>query len=204
MKKKRGVTVMKKVLALLLSFLLLSINAVSLAEVIILESPEMHLDESVDLSDIKDGQTVVIDGYGELTFYDDGWNDKYGFYSTPGIFVRYSASNTSEYYVIRVRILNTKREAYNFREDFGDVVCSFGDDYKFGGFVEELSYRYDDYSSEYNMQDGTGLSTEVDSLYQRDYAVIVTLPNVVKERDTEPLSITFTINGDEVTFIVRE
>ncbi len=199
---------MKRILALLLTVLLLSIQAVSLAEgVIVLETPESKMQDIIDLSDIKNGQTLVINGYGEITFFDEGWHNEYGFFNVPGYnsrAYRYTATNTSEYYVLRVRILNTKYSAYNFQKDFSNVECRYGEGYKFGGVIEELSYRDSDFNSEFNMEYGTELSTDVLPLYQRDYAIIVTLPDVVKERTAEPLSISFTIGENEFTFNVRK
>ena len=189
---------MKRYLAIVLA-LVLTFTAMASAEgVIILAKPETQK-ETVNFDDIKDGQTVVIDGFGEITFNDKGWQDNCGLYSTYGDPYRYKSGPETEYYVLRVDILNTQYEAANFEKTFGAVTCNYGNGYVFGGFHKQT----DAYQSG-RMDNGTDQSWATGVLRGSSYLIIVQLPNAVKDRTNEPLSITFTINENEFTRIVRK
>lgn len=195
---------MKKYLVLIIALSLLFSFCSAIAEnIIILESPEKKNYEPINMDDIKTGQTVFIDGYGEITIVMSDWAEAFG-KSSGGLGVytaEFTSPNDAVYYVIKVKILNTMIKPYNFRHDFGDVVCSFGEEYKFDGFVEELSYANGD---DLTMAKGRGQATDIDPLYEGDYYVAVALPKTVKARTNGSLSITFSIGENVFTYIIRK
>jgi hypothetical protein len=132
-----------------------------------------------------------------------GCQNKIGQYSYGDSWRYYYESGTdAEYYILKVNILNTQFSSVVFKKEFGNIVASYGNGYKFGGWVEQLSEK-STANYYYEMTEGKNWSTNVAPLYSANYYVIVCLPNVVKAR-TEPLSITFTLGENEFTYHVRK
>ncbi len=155
----------------------------------------------MNVFNIRSGETVVIDDYCEVSVYGTEWGEKFGKKNgSLGIYTyEYNAPLDAVYFVIGVKVLNTMKKAHNFRNDFGDVVCSYGDGYAFAGFVEE----YSETENGLTMAKGRGVSTDVDPLYEKKFYVAVTLPKVVQDRVNEPLSVSFKLGGNEFLYRVR-
>lgn len=152
-----------------------------------------------DSYDIRLGETIIVNDYCEVSVYGADWGTGFG-KNAGGLGVytyEYNAPMDSVYFVIGVKVLNTMMEAHNFRNDFGDVICTYGDGYSFAGFVEEYS------ETEYGltMAKGRGVSTDVDPLYEKKFYVAVNLPKTVQDRVNEQLIISFSLGG--TTFIYR-
>ena len=193
---------MKKILSLVLAAVLLLGCSVTFAEggddtgIQMIGGPEDDAAGTVNLDDWKVGETVEIPNIANITLAQVDFKDYLGVLYDSDYF---DSGEQAEYLYICVRVLNTKKTAFNFLPSFGDVICNFGDGYQFGGWKrqEHLSngkwYRYEK-ADEYH---------EIGPLYSCDFCIVVTLPNYVVE-SKEPLSVTFTIGESEFTVNVRK
>lgn len=187
---------MKRVIALVAIFLVLSVQVVYADDtgVQIIGGPELEA-EIINMDDIKVNQLVGISGYADIRIDSAAFTDIILTDNDPIDFV---SGDSADYFQIRVWLLNTKRESYDFYNDFGEVICDFGDGYQFGGWVRQVNLA------------NRGLTKrladdhfKIDMLYEGMFDVVVTLPNHVVN-SKEPLSITFTIGGSEFTYNVRK
>ena len=60
------------------------------------------------------------------------------------------------------------------------------------------------YAADLTMVNGKDAATDVAPLYEKDYFVIVKLPNIIQERTNESLIFTFTIGENVFTYNARE
>ena len=188
---------MKKYLSLaLLVCLLLSNGAACLAEdtgIQIIGGPEVPA-ETVNLDDWKPGQTVDIQGFGELTFVSAEFVNRIENWSMDGI----QSGNEADYLRLIVEILNTQTTDVDFYKLIDSGVCSFDDTYQFGTWKRQyMNMTSDDV---YQQKDQ---SHAISPMYRGKYIIVVTLPNdVVKSK--KPLSITFKIGDNEFTYHHRK
>lgn len=188
---------MKKYLSLaLLVCLLLSNGAACLAEdtgIQIIGGPEVPA-ETVNLDDWKPGQTVDIQGFGELTFVSAEFVNRIENWSIDGI----QSGNEADYLRLIVEILNTQTTDVDFYKLIDSGVCSFDDTYQFGTWKRQyMNMTSDDV---YQQKDQ---SHAISPMYRGKYIIVVTLPNdVVKSK--KPLSITFKIGDNEFTYHHRK
>ena len=100
-------------------------------------------------------------------------------------------------------ILNTQKEPFNFSEDFSDIICTYDDEYQFGGWVRELVVMPDESEALSDKADGS----PVNIMYRREYSIVVTLPTDVCSRvrkQGKPLTVSFMLGDSEFTYIWRE
>lgn len=193
---------MKKILLMLL-ILSMMLTATAFADdtgIQVIGGPEPEA-ETVNMDDWKEGDTVKISDFADITlesvkFVDSirgggewGWTDSC-----------YASGSESEYLRIRLFVLNTKKNAFNYLKVFGDVICDFGDGYQYAGWKrQELKY----YDKEWILYEKADQSYDISPLYSGYFDVVVTLPNYVVE-SKEPLSVTFTIGENEFTINARK
>ncbi len=154
--------------------------------------------ETINLDDLKEGQLVSIPGYADfriekIEFAD--WVEHT--YDLGDIEYGYSSGESADFLRIRLWVLNTKTEPHDYYRDFGEILCDFADQYQFGGWLRQVGMKskkpYDSENKHY----------EIDPLYEGMYDVFVTLPNyVVGSKD--PLSVTFSFGGSEITCHIRK
>lgn len=193
---------MKKIIALLLTLLVVGSSMAALAEdtgIQIIGGNDKPA-EAVNLDNMKVGETVTIDGFGDVTITAAEWCDVIYQYTTSwGSSPRFASGSEAEYLCLEVRILNTQKKAVNYMNMFGDITCDFGDGYQFGGWFRQCSSDKEAASVYSSSSD----SYDIGTLYAGRYAVVVTLPNQVVN-SKEPLSVTFKIGENEFTYHHRK
>lgn len=207
---KRGFYSMKK--SLLFSLLIIALICTSestLADgtgILLISRPEEEID-TINMDDMKIGNTAHIPGYGNITLLSSDFMDfipteptSHGFYNDGRGYENLESGSQAEYLSLRLNILNTQKKPYNFAEDFCDVLCVFGDDYQFGGWSRQERKVDDKY---WTMYPDSDQSDVIDPLYEGIYDIVITLPNYVVE-SKEPLSVTFSIGKNEFTCNIRE
>lgn len=188
---------MKKFLSMMLILSMLLAAAVAFAEdtgIQVIGGPSTEESTPVSLDDMKIGKTVKIDGFGDVTILSADWCN--GLYNTGNTWY---SGDEAEYLYIRLRILNTQKSARDYAQEFHDIVCDFGDGFQFGGWYRQRKSDTDDG----RLYNDAKASYEISPLYAGQYAVVVTLPNLVME-SKEPLSVTFHIGENEFTYHHRK
>lgn len=192
---------MKKIIALLLALLLVCCNlafawAGDDTGIQIIAGGDDQPAETVNLDDMKVGETAKIEGFGEVTITYADWSNSIKYnegWST------WKSGAEADYLYLKIRILNTQKKAQNYLNMFGDVVCEFDDGFQFAGWYRQRDEDTDDgHLYEYST-DGYDISP----LYAGQYGVIVTLPNYVVDSKA-PLSVTFKIGENEFTYHHRK
>ena len=192
---------MKKLLAMILVLtIILSCPAAMASDtgIMIIGGSESAASDAVDLDDMKVNQTVDIDEFGEVTIVKAEWVNE--FYTSDG-WMR--SGDEAEYLFIEVRILNTQKKAQNYHPMFGDIICDYGDGFQFKGWYRQKNSDVDDGSSDVRWYKDAQENYEIEPLYAGRYLVCVTLPNQVRTTE-DPLSVTFTIGGNEFTYHHRK
>ena len=202
---------MKKILSMLLILSMLMGCSVAVAEdtgIQVIGGPE-EATETVNLDDWKEGDVAEISGFGNIqlvsfsfvdsipyeVYINSSWN------SDGATKESFNSGSTADYLRIRIYILNTQKNAFDFYKVFGDeIICTFGDDYKFGGWARQERKVGDRFWVMYQNKD---TSYAIGSLYDGYFDVVVTLPNYVVN-SKEPLSVTFSIGDNEFTVNVRK
>ena len=112
----------------------------------------------------------------------------------------YSAKSgtEAEYAILRVDITNTNKEAKSFHEECTVTVSFDNDEYIFGGLVYQYKYDW----SNGAVLDGRD-KFAIEPFYQGHYAFVCTLPNYVVN-SKKPLSMTITIFGQAITYVIRK
>lgn len=201
---------MRKILSLLLILSMLLGCAAAIAEdtgIQVIGGSEAEA-ETVNLDDWKEGDTAKISGFGDITLVSCGFTDTipYSVYlntwSSDGEAKEsFKSGSSADYLRIRIYILNTQKNPFDFYKVFGDeIICTFGDDYKFGGWARQERKEDDRFWVMYESYDS---SYAINSLYDGYFDVVVTLPNYVVS-SKEPLSVTFSIGDNEFTVNVRK
>ena len=197
---------MKRMLATVLILSVLLGCAAAMADdtgIQIIGAPEVETG-AVNLDDWKENQTAIIPGFGNITldsvqFLDTmgSCNDNGTSWSSTG----FSSGSSADYLRIRIYVLNTQKQAFDFLKTIGDnIVCSFGDGYQFGGWKRQ-EYKCGDKT--WVMYGNKDVSRSIGSLYDGYFDVVVTLPNYVVA-SKEPLSVSFSIGESEFTVNVRK
>ena len=137
---------MKKLISMILVLLIFLTVSVALAEdtgIQIIGGPETEA-AVVSLDDFKVGDTVKIEGYGEVTLtasswanriekYDeDNWVTTYKGWNWGGV-QYYDAGTEAIYLRLQLDILNTQKEPFNYYDGFADIICTYDNEYQFGG-----------------------------------------------------------------------
>ena len=169
------------------------------------------------LANWKEGETVVIPGYGEVTLTKAEWCEKLNkwssetYYSDGAFsFVRtafYDSGDNSVYLHLHIAILNTQLDNYNFYNDFKEISCLYDHQYQFNGWVsiQAVIRRKDGKDRLYclsNVEEGWATSP----FYKDEFDVVVTLPNEVKNRvvnEKKPLVLTFKIGDYDVAYKIN-
>ena len=193
---------MKKIIALLLTLLIVGSSMAALAEdtgIQIIGGNDKPA-EAVNLDNMKVGETAEIEGFGEITITYADWRDSIGYrYSDGYRSLSWKSGAEAEYLYLKIRILNTQKKAQNYLNMFGDVVCEFDDGFQFAGWYRQREEDSDDGYLYESSTDGYDISP----LYAGQYGVIVTLPNYVVDSKA-PLSVTFKIGENEFTYHHRK
>lgn len=189
---------MKKIIALLLTLLVVGSSMAALAEdtgIQIIGGNDKPA-EAVNLDNMKVGETAEIEGFGEVTITFADWKDKIDY---NGGWSMWKSGAEAEYLYLKIRILNTQKKAQNYLNMFGDVVCEFDNGFQFAGWYRQRDKDTDDGYLYESSTDGYDISP----LYAGQYGVIVTLPNYVVDSKA-PLSVTFKIGENEFTYHHRK
>lgn len=207
------------ILTLMVMVMLLGMGANCLADdtgIMIIGGPEVEA-EVVSLDDFKVGDVVDIEGYCEIELTNVTWNgvllkyDKDMYFDTwSGYWEKlelYDPGDDAKYFRLRFNILNTQKEAHDFCEDFQDIVCTYDEEYQFGGWVRQNTTIKSEGRVLEHVLYPSGGGYPIGSMYRGEYSVVVTLPYDVYERVTErgkPLSVNFKLGENEITYIWRE
>lgn len=189
---------MKKIIALLLTLLVVGSCMAALAEdtgIQIIGGNDKPA-EAVNLDNMKVGETAKIEGFGEVTITFADWRNSI---KTSVWNDYWNSGSEAEYLYLKIRILNTQKKAQNYLNMFGDVVCEFDDGFQFAGWYRQREEDTDDGNLYKSSTDGYDISP----LYAGQYGVIVTLPNYVVDSKA-PLSVTFKIGENEFTYHHRK
>ena len=194
---------MKKIIALLLTLLVVGSCMAALAEdtgIQIIGGNDKPA-EAVNLDNMKVGETAKIEGFGEVTITFADWRDTiaHRYSPTNGSGGSWMSGAEAEYLYLKIRILNTQKKAQNYLNMFGDVVCEFDDGFQFAGWYRQREEDTDGGYLYKSSNDGYDISP----LYAGQYGVIVTLPNYVVDSKA-PLSVTFKIGENEFTYHHRK
>lgn len=161
----------------------------------------------VSMNNMNVGDTIAIEGYGNLTITSVGFIDSIPTDIDPGSLSTWRGDARSEirsgpqsdFLRIRIHILNTQHHSVDFLDSFGEVVCCFDNDYQFGGWFRQERFQWEEF---WTMYEDIESSYAIDPLYEGYYDVVVTLPNYVVESKA-PLMVTFSIANNELTCNVR-
>ena len=215
---------MKKILSMLLVFLMLLSASAVLAEgmgVQVIGGPEAE-SEPVSLDDIKLNTDAEIDGYAIISPKSFAFVDWLGTYR-PGENSTYYSNNfhdselylsgeDADYALLKIDITNTARSTKNFISQC-EVKVVFDDKYEYAGWA--FQYNYNNSTRKNN---SFGITSEcqntewvidktdifsIDPMYSGHYCFGCTLPNaVVKSKN--PLRMVITIDGNEITYNIRK
>lgn len=192
---------MKKIIALLLTLLVVGSSMAALAEdtgIQIIGGNDKPA-EAVNLDNMKVGETAEIEGFGEVTITFADYYDTIRHLDSGGYRDTWNSGPEAEYLYLKIRILNTQKKAQNYLNMFGDVICEFDDGFQFAGWYRQRNKDTDDGYLYNSSTDGYDISP----LYAGQYGVIVTLPNYVVDSKA-PLSVTFKIGENEFTYHHRK
>jgi len=174
--------------------------------------------EVVNLEDFKVGETAKIDGFGEVTFSAAEWCGKINKYDRETVFLDmlgkwnylkfYESGTEASYLRLQFDILNIQKEPVDFYEKINDVICVYDEDYMFGGWTRQHVIIRDE-GEELVTLNSTTTGSPIETFYRGQYSVVITLPNDVYQRVTDkknpkPLSVTFMLGDNEVTYVYRE
>lgn len=194
---------MRKLTACIALLLILSLCSSAFAEGIQMiggGNTSSVVENDVDLDNMKVNKTAKIEGFGEVTIIEAGWSDSLMYTNSYGNAYSWNSGAEADYLFLNVRILNTQKEAKEFLAEFGDVICDYGDGYQFKGWIRQFKKDTD----KAHVFEKDTEKYEISPLYAGRYLVVVTLPNIVKESEKEPLSVTFKLGDNDFTYIFRE
>lgn len=187
---------MKKLISMFMALLMIAGMASAMAEgVTILSTPQQQIEaEPVDMSDVKLGQEIEIEGYGVIKIVSCEWVDRFGHYWGD----EWKSGDEAQYLRLVVEILNTQYVNASYIDNTS-VMAAFGDGYEFGGWRRQYKSLTSDKAFERDTD-----KYEIAPLYKGKYAFIVTLPNFVVD-SKDPLSITVQLTDEIVlTYHVRK
>lgn len=169
--------------------------------------------QTVNLDDFKVGDTAEIDGYGEVCLSFTDWCNRIGKYSSSTYYYYgwggedyYEADSEAKYLLLWVHILNTGKASHDFYKDFNEIICTYDDEYQFGGWVRQFVEIKDNGESMLVLNNTEG-STPVGMLYSSNYGVVITLPLAVYNgvtKEGKPLTVSFKLGENEFTYIWRD
>ena len=209
---------MKKIFSVLLVLSMLLIASVALAEdtgIQIIGGPEAEA-EVVSLDDFKVGDIAEIAGYGEVTLNSAYWVSSLPKYDSVTYYsdwdgkwwesAFYESGDEAIYLRLVFDILNTQKESYNFYDDFSEIICTYDDEYQFGGWVRQ-HIIIEDSGKQLHTLSASDVGWPIGMMYRGQYSVVVTLPLDVYTRVMEqdkPLTVSFKLGENEFTYIWRE
>lgn len=156
--------------------------------------------DPVSLEDVKLNVEVEIDELGII---------KPTEYATYNLFYVYQEGSSryteeqrsgaeADYVVFRMDITNTTKEEKNYLSNCSVRVSFDNDEYIFGGKAYQLDYDISEKTPR-NPQDNFPIAP----MYQGHYWFACTLPNAIMNSE-KPLSMTITIDGNEITYNIRK
>ena len=156
--------------------------------------------DPVSLEDVKLNVEVEIDELGIIK------PTEYATYNLFYVYQKGSSRYTEEqrsgaeadYVVFRMDITNTTKEEKNYLSNCSVRVSFDNDEYIFGGKAYQLDYDISEKTPR-NPQDNFPIAP----MYQGHYWFACTLPNAIMNSE-KPLSMTITIDGNEITYNIRK
>lgn len=156
--------------------------------------------DPISLEDVKLNVEVEIDGLGIIK------PTEYATYNLFYVYQKGSSRYTEEqrsgaeadYVVFRMDITNTTKEEKNYLSNCSVRVSFDSDEYIFGGKAYQLDYDISEKTPR-NPQDNFPIAP----MYQGHYLFACTLPNAIMNSE-KPLSMTITIDGNEITYNIRK
>ncbi|MDR0928511.1 MAG: hypothetical protein LBM74_02230 [Oscillospiraceae bacterium] len=169
------------------------------------------------LEDMQDGVPIAIPGYGDvmvicsLTYDTISTREYIGGVGATGYTLQpktYRSGVDADYATLFIRIVNMQRAAYDYLPDITDIMFTYDTSYSF------IGWAYQAEASPFAELPGVGdmrfyrvwegdHRKPIEMLYTGYYLIGATLPNMVFET-TAPLSVTFKLNGNEVTYHIRK
>ncbi|RKJ51755.1 hypothetical protein D7Y05_01440 [bacterium 1XD42-54] len=150
--------------------------------------------ESVTLEDLKVGDFVEIEGFGDLTALLFEFKDE--FYMKSDGWKR--TGDQADFAILKIKMLNTNTSAKRYLNDF-EVKMIYDDKYEYQGWALQCEGDDEDY---YAMRVSEDTGT-IDPLYVGYYMFGCTVPNAVVEGKA-PLRMEINFDGNEITYNVRK
>ena len=158
--------------------------------------------EPVSLDDLKLNVTVDLPGYGKIAATAFSFQNELDYYAWKlgdNDTRTYKTGNDADYAILYFTILNTKTTDLNFMSDISEVIATFDDVYQYSGFWMQLDPRRN--SPTIPVHDDFIYSLA--PMYEGGFIIGVTLPNAVVNSKA-PLSLTFKLGENEVTYNIRK
>ena len=156
--------------------------------------------DPVSLEDVKLNVEVEVDGLGIIKPTEYNTYNSFSVFSKGSTNYRDTQSSGAEadYVVFRMDITNTTKEEKNYLSNCSVRVSFDNDEYIFGGKAYQLDYDIRN-DIPRNPQDNFPIAP----MYQGHYWFACTLPNAIMNSE-KPLSMTVTIDGNEITYNIRK
>lgn len=156
--------------------------------------------DPVSLEDVKLNVEVEVDGLGIIKPTEYTTYDYFSVFSKGSTYYNDGQRSGAEadYVVFRMDITNTTKEEKNYLSNCSVRVSFDNDEYIFGGKAYQLDYDISEKTPR-NPQDNFPIAP----MYQGHYWFACTLPNAIMNSE-KPLSMTITIDGNEITYNIRK
>lgn len=156
--------------------------------------------EPISLEDVKLNVEVEIDGLGIIKPTEYTTYNSFSVYSKGSTYYTESqrSGEEADHVVFRMDITNTTKEEKNYLSNCSVKVSFDNDEYIFGGKAYQLDYDVSK-GTPRNPQDNFPIAP----MYQGHYWFACTLPNAIMNSE-KPLSMTITIDGNEITYNIRK
>lgn len=157
--------------------------------------------DPVSLEDVKLNVEVEVDGLGIIKPTEYNTYNYFSVYdkgSSGSNYRRQNSGAEADHVVLSMDITNTTKEEKNYLSNCSVRVSFDNEEYIFGGKAYQLDY---DINNEVprHPQDNFPIAP----MYQGHYWFVCTLPNAVINSE-KPLSMTVTIDGNEITYNIRK
>ena len=187
---------MKTKMMLLLAAMLLVLAVSALADegVKLIGGPAEVGTESVSLDDLKLKADVEIPGYGIITAVEFSFVDQFRRYDGDGRDGWSQSGENADYAMLTFNMLNKRTTAMDFMFDITGIVVTYDDVYQYEGWC---------YQRDYARSYPTKKFYEISPMYECGFIIGCTLPNAVV-KDTKPLTLTFKLGENEITYNIRK
>lgn len=168
----------------------------------------------VNMDDFRVGDTVNLDGIGEVTLTDAliwGRIPKYSERTYYNSILHewywtdfYYEGEEAMYFRIQIDILNTQKEPVDYIKLIHNPICTFDEEYEFGGWVRQHTKIQGEGDSLDVLSDSpAGIS--INTMYRGQYSIVFTLPRdvvkyMVSDTDPRPTRFEFSIGDSKITY----